>query len=44
MTFTSAELAYLREQPIGRLCTIGPAGEPQVRPNGIYADRPAQDN
>lgn len=24
MTFTAAELTYLREQPIGRLCTIGP--------------------
>jgi pyridoxamine 5'-phosphate oxidase family protein len=36
MTFTPAELAYLHEQPIGRLCTIGPAGEPQIRPVGVH--------
>ncbi|MET4429743.1 MULTISPECIES: PPOX class F420-dependent oxidoreductase [unclassified Mycolicibacterium] len=36
MTFTPAELAYLREQPIGRLCTIGPAGDPQIRPVGVH--------
>ena len=36
MTFTPAELAYLREQPIGRLSTIGPAGEPQIRPVGVH--------
>ena len=36
MTFTPAELAYLRNQPIGRFCTIGPAGEPQIRPVGVH--------
>jgi pyridoxamine 5'-phosphate oxidase family protein len=36
MTFTPAELAHLQEQPIGRLATIGPAGEPQVRPVGVH--------
>lgn len=36
MTFTAAEVAYLREQSIGRLCTIGPAGEPQIRPVGVH--------
>ncbi|KLI06599.1 MULTISPECIES: PPOX class F420-dependent oxidoreductase [Mycolicibacterium] len=36
MTFTAAELAYLREQPIGRLCTIGRDGDPQIRPVGVH--------
>ena len=36
MTFTSAELAYLREEPIGRLCTIGADGDPQIRPVGVH--------
>ncbi|CAM3617798.1 PPOX class F420-dependent oxidoreductase [Tsukamurella ocularis] len=36
MTFTSAELTYLRSQPIGRLSTIGPAGGPQIRPVGVH--------
>ena len=36
MTFTPAELAHLQEQPIGRLATIGPAGEPQIRPVGVH--------
>ncbi|CRZ16936.1 PPOX class F420-dependent oxidoreductase [Mycolicibacterium neworleansense] len=36
MTFTEAELAYLREQPIGRLCTIGRNGDPQIRPVGVH--------
>lgn len=36
MTFTPAEFAYLRDQPIGRLATIGPAGEPQIRPVGVH--------
>lgn len=34
--FTAAELAYLREQPVGRLCTIGRAGDPQIRPVGVH--------
>ncbi|WP_028931344.1 PPOX class F420-dependent oxidoreductase [Pseudonocardia asaccharolytica] len=36
--FTSAELGYLREQPLGRLATLGPDGSPQVRPVGFYID------
>lgn len=36
MTFTEAELAYLRSQPIGRLSTIGPKGGPQIRPVGVH--------
>ncbi|KUH85489.1 MULTISPECIES: PPOX class F420-dependent oxidoreductase [unclassified Mycobacterium] len=36
MTFSPAELAYLRDEPIGRLCTIGPAGDPQIRPVGVH--------
>ncbi len=36
MTFTPAELAFLREQPIGRLCTVGREGDPQVRPVGVH--------
>ncbi len=36
--FTAAELSYLRDQPIGRLCTIGPRGEPQIRPVGVHLD------
>ncbi|MCV7204634.1 PPOX class F420-dependent oxidoreductase [Mycolicibacterium peregrinum] len=36
MTFTAAELAYLREQPIGRLCTVDRNGAPQIRPVGVH--------
>lgn len=36
MFFTEAELAYLRSQPLGRLCTIGPDGAPQARPVGVH--------
>ena len=36
MAFTDAELAYLREQTIGRLSTIGPSGGPQIRPVGVH--------
>lgn len=36
MTFTPAELDYLRDEPIGRLATIGPAGDPQIRPVGVH--------
>src|SRR5712691_7886623 len=30
--FTSAEIAYLRGQLLGRLATVGPNGEPHVVP------------
>ncbi|MGA5545447.1 PPOX class F420-dependent oxidoreductase [Mycobacterium sp. NPDC051198] len=36
MTFTAAELAYLREQPIGRLSTVDRNGAPQIRPVGVH--------
>ncbi|MEB3069921.1 PPOX class F420-dependent oxidoreductase [[Mycobacterium] vasticus] len=36
MTFTPAELDYLRDQQIGRLATLGPVGDPQIRPVGVH--------
>jgi pyridoxamine 5'-phosphate oxidase family protein len=36
--FSAAELAYLEEQPLGRLATIGPDGAPQVRPVAFRVD------
>ena len=36
MTFTVAERHFLLAQPIGRLCTIGPGGQPQIRPVGVH--------
>ena len=42
MTFTAAELAYLREQPIGRLCTVDRNDAPQIRPVGVHVS-PDQD-
>jgi pyridoxamine 5'-phosphate oxidase family protein len=36
--FTPAELAYLREQQLARLATIGPDGAPQVRPVAFAVD------
>jgi len=36
MTFTAAEQDFLRTQPIGRLSTIGPGGQPQIRPVGVH--------
>lgn len=35
MTLTSAEIAYLQAQPLGRLATIQPDGSPQVKPVGF---------
>ncbi|UUU30220.1 PPOX class F420-dependent oxidoreductase [Streptomyces sp. CA-210063] len=32
MPFTDLELAYLNEQPLGRLATVGPTGQPYNRP------------
>ncbi|WP_395308910.1 PPOX class F420-dependent oxidoreductase [Mycobacterium sp. AMU20-3851] len=41
MTFTDAELSFLRQQQIGRLGTIDRHGQPQIRPVGVHltADR-----
>ena len=36
--FTPAELAYLRDQKLGRLATVGPDGAPQVRPVNFAVD------
>ncbi|KRQ19253.1 MULTISPECIES: PPOX class F420-dependent oxidoreductase [Mycobacteroides] len=36
MTFTPGEQEFLRNQPIGRLCTIGANGDPQIRPVGVH--------
>lgn len=38
-TFTEAEHEYLADQRLGRIATIGPDGEPQVRPVGFFIDR-----
>jgi pyridoxamine 5'-phosphate oxidase family protein len=38
MTFTEQEIAYLREQGLGRVATIGPSGEPQVNPVAFWLD------
>ncbi len=38
MTFTDAEIAYLSEQPLGRLATIGPHGQPQNNPVSFTYD------
>ncbi|WP_405015039.1 PPOX class F420-dependent oxidoreductase [Kitasatospora sp. NBC_01539] len=35
MVFTPEELHYLAGQRLGRLATVGPGGEPQVRPVGF---------
>jgi pyridoxamine 5'-phosphate oxidase family protein len=35
MTFTPAELDYLRSQPLGRLATVDDDGAPQVNPVGF---------
>lgn len=36
MSFTDAERDYLRNQLIGRLCTLGPGGAPQVKAVGVH--------
>jgi pyridoxamine 5'-phosphate oxidase family protein len=35
VTFTAAETAYLKDQPLGRLATLQPGGAPQVSPVGF---------
>jgi pyridoxamine 5'-phosphate oxidase family protein len=37
-TFTTAELAYLHTQRLGRLATLGPDGFPQNNPVGFRVD------
>lgn len=36
MTFSEREVEYLGSQRLGRLCTLGPRGEPQARPVGVH--------
>ena len=38
MSFTDEELAYLRSQPIARLATLGPGGQPDVIPVAFEFD------
>lgn len=38
VTFTDSEIAYLSEQPLGRLDTIGPHGQPQNNPVSFSYD------
>jgi pyridoxamine 5'-phosphate oxidase family protein len=33
--FTADEIAYLKSQPLGRLATVGPDGQPHVMPVGF---------
>src|SRR5580765_5631528 len=41
--FTSAEIAYLQSQRIGRIATVGPEGQPHVVPVG-FRYNPEQDS
>src|SRR5688572_7709094 len=38
MSFTEEELAYLRSQPLARLATVGPDGQPDVAPVAFEVD------
>ena len=38
MSFTAEELAYLESQPLGRIATVGPDGQPDVVPVGFEYD------
>jgi pyridoxamine 5'-phosphate oxidase family protein len=38
MAFTHEELAYLRSQPLARLATLGPDGQPDVVPVAFEVD------
>jgi pyridoxamine 5'-phosphate oxidase family protein len=38
MTFTPAEIEYLRSQPLGRLATVGADGEVQANPVGYRVE------
>jgi pyridoxamine 5'-phosphate oxidase family protein len=38
MIFTQAELDYLATQPLGRLATVSPDGQPQNNPTGFFVD------
>jgi pyridoxamine 5'-phosphate oxidase family protein len=38
MAFTEEEIAYLRSQPLGRIATVAPDGQPDVAPVGFEFD------
>src|SRR3954452_5286590 len=38
MAFTEEEIAYLRSQPLARLATVGPDGQPDAAPVGFQLD------
>jgi len=38
MSFTEEELAYLKSQPLARIATVGPDGQPDVVPVGFEYD------
>lgn len=38
MSFTDAELAYIAEQPLARIATVAPDGQPDVVPVGFQFD------
>ncbi|MGW6331417.1 PPOX class F420-dependent oxidoreductase [Nocardia rhamnosiphila] len=38
MSFTEEEVAYLRSQPLARVATVGPDGQPDVAPVGYEFD------
>lgn len=38
MSFTAEEIAYLRSQPLGRLATVSPDGQPDVVPVAFEFD------
>lgn len=38
MSFTDEEIAYLRSQPLARLATVGPDGQPDVVPVAFELD------
>ena len=39
MDLSDNELAYLNDQPLGRLATLGPDGAPQTRPVGFFVNQ-----
>ena len=38
MSFTEEEIAYLRSQPLARIATVGPDGQPDAAPVGFQFD------
>ena len=38
MSFTEQEISYLRSQPLARIATVGPDGQPDAAPVGFEFD------